>query len=110
ATFSLFYVPIALVMWFAPLLAGWHGLGAGKAMFGSIVGLWRNKGAILVYGLLMACIWMGVSLIAVAITGPLSSSPETMSWLLAPVASLMATFKHATFYPMYRSIHAPAPG
>jgi hypothetical protein len=34
----LLYLPVMALMWFAPVLTGWHGIAPAKAMFGSVVG------------------------------------------------------------------------
>lgn len=106
ALVALIYAPVMVAMWFAPLLAAWHGLGVGKAMFGSAVGCWRNKVALVVYGLLLLAIVMGVSLIVLAFLGAVFSSTQAMSLLLAPLALVITTFVQASFYPMYKSIFA----
>jgi hypothetical protein len=98
-----------VAMWFAPMLSGWHGLAPGKAMFGSAVACWRNKGAMLVYGLLMTAVLTGVSFLAVALLGALLSSTQVLSMLLAPVGLALMTFVQASFYPMYRSIFTETP-
>jgi hypothetical protein len=104
ALIALIYSPVMIVMWFAPLLAGWHGLDVGKAMFGSAIACWRNKGALLVYGLLMACVLFGITLIFSALLGAIVSSMQALSLLVAPLALALTTFVQASFYPMYRSI------
>ncbi|HTT10613.1 MAG TPA: BPSS1780 family membrane protein [Burkholderiaceae bacterium] len=106
--FALFYTPVMTVMWFAPLLAGWHGLDVGKAMFGSAVACWRNKGALLVYGFLMTCILVGVTLVTMAVLGAFMSA-QTLALLAAPIGLALTTYVQASFYPMYRSIFAEEP-
>jgi hypothetical protein len=106
--FVILYAPVMVVMWFAPMLAGWHGLGVGKAMFGSVVACWRNKGPILVYGVLMTCVLVGVTLLASGLLGALLSA-QLLPLVAAPVALALATFVQASFYPMYRSIFAAEP-
>jgi hypothetical protein len=105
--FALFYAPVMAAMWFAPMLAGWHGLDVGKAMFGSAVACWRNKGAILVYGLLMTCVLLGVTLLSSALLGAITST-QMLPLLAAPIALALTTFVQASFYPMYRSIFTEA--
>jgi len=100
----LLYLPVMVAMWFAPFLAGWHGLEAGKAMFGSIVACWRNMGPLTVFGVLTMAVLVGVSFIAVAVLGALLASPQLLSLLLAPVGLALMTLVQASFYPMYRSI------
>ena len=107
--FTLVYSPVIVTMWFAPMLAGWHGLDVGKAMFGSAVACWRNKGAFVIYGIVMACALFGVVALSSALIGSLLST-QVMPLFAAPVVLALTTFVQATFYPMYRSIFAePAP-
>lgn len=103
--FALLYTPVMVAMWFAPMLAGWHGLDVGKAMFGSAVACWRNKGAMLVYGVLMTCVLLGVTLLSSALIGAITSA-QVVPLLAAPIALALTTFVQASFYPMYRSIFA----
>lgn len=104
----LLYTPVMIAMWFAPMLTGWHRLTVGKAMFGSAVAFWRNKGALLTYAALTVCIMAGVSAIATALVGALFSS-QVAPIVVAPIGLALTTFIQASFYPMYRSIFADAP-
>lgn len=98
------YTPVLVLMWFAPLLAGWHGLGPAKAMFGSVVAFGRNLGALLVYGLVAGAVSLVASTAVVGVLAMLISSRELLSLLLAPFGLVMMTIMQASFYPMYRSI------
>jgi hypothetical protein len=49
---------LAIPFWHAPALVHWGGQGAGQALFSSTLGVWRAKGAFLVYALS----WLGVVL------------------------------------------------
>lgn len=104
----LLYGPVMIAMWFAPMLTGWHRLTVAKAMFGSAVAFWRNKGALALYGLLAVCIMVGVSAITTALVGAFFSS-QVAPIVVAPIALALTTFVQASFYPMYRSIFADAP-
>ncbi len=100
----LLYSPVLVVMLFAPPLAGWHALPPGKAMFGSAIACWRNKGALSVYGALTMAVLVGVSLIAVALIGVLGVSQTVAQLVLAPLGLALLALIQATMYPMYRSI------
>jgi len=39
------YIPIAMLMWFAPVLVAWADMPPSKAMFASWMACWTNKGA-----------------------------------------------------------------
>jgi hypothetical protein len=98
------YVPVLMLMWFAPLLVGWHAMTPGKAMFGSVVACWLNKGALLLYALTASALMMAVSLVSVGLFSALVASREALSVLLAPVALLLMTIVQASFYAMYKSV------
>ncbi|HXF46447.1 MAG TPA: BPSS1780 family membrane protein [Burkholderiaceae bacterium] len=100
----LLFSPVMILMWFAPLLAGWHGQGPAKAMFASAVACWRNKGALTVYGLLTFAILVGASLVSVSLVSLIFSSRQMLSIVLAPIGLALLTLIQASFYPMYRSI------
>jgi hypothetical protein len=44
-----FFLPIVVAYWFAPVLVAWHDLSAGKSLFFSVVACFRNWRAFLVY-------------------------------------------------------------
>ena len=101
----LLYAPVLAMMWFAPPLAGWNGLTAGKAVFGSVVGCMRNLTPMLVYGLAISALTFGsASLVGGALT-VLGLSRQGLVVLLTPLVLLLMTVVQATFYPMYRAIY-----
>jgi len=60
-------LPYTMTMWFAPVLSGWYGLSAPKALFFSFFACWRNRTAMLVYLITL----LGIGVIAVLILGAL---------------------------------------
>jgi hypothetical protein len=106
----LLYLPVMALMWFAPVLAGWHGMAPAKAMFGSVVACWRNVGAMLVFGVAAGVLTLGVSVMAVMLLTSLISSREVLSILMAPLALVLMTIVQASLYPMYRSVFVDTAG
>jgi hypothetical protein len=99
------------LMWFAPVLAGWHTVPPAKAMFGSLVACWRNLGAMLIFGAAAAAFTMGASVVAVMLLTSLVTSRELLSMLVAPLALVLMTIVQASLYPMYVAVfsdRAPA--
>lgn len=47
-------LPVLLGFWFAPLLAGWHGVPAFKAIFFSLIACLRNWRALVAFGFTLA--------------------------------------------------------
>ncbi len=98
------YLPVMALMWFAPVLAGWHAIAPAKAMFGSVVACWRNVGAMLVFGVAASVLTLGISVVAAMLLASLTSSREWLSILMAPLALVLMTIVQASLYPMYRAV------
>lgn len=102
------YTPVLMLMWFAPVLVGWHQLTPGKAMFGSVIACWRNKMALLVYGVAVTLVMTAASAVVVVVFGSIFTSREALSLVLAPLALVLMTLVQASFYPMYKSVFGEA--
>ncbi len=102
----LLYLPVMALMWFAPVLVGWHAISPGKAMFGSVVACWRNMGAMLIFGVAAGAFTLAISVLAVMLLTSLTSSRELLSMVLAPLALVLMSIVQASLYPMYRSVFA----
>lgn len=94
-----FLAALSIPFWHAPALVHWGGHGWAKSLFFSSVGVWRNKGAFLVYGIGWLALWMlllPIVSIAVAILGPqrfaLVATPLTLAYFTLFYASLWFTF------------------
>lgn len=105
---GLAYLPVALLMWYAPMLATWHGLPAGKALFFSIVAVWRNLGAFLVYGLGWLAIWMTCSFAILLITS-LVGTANLAAVLALPLVMLVLTWMYCSVYPSYATVFVDGP-
>ena len=105
----LLYLPVMALMWFAPVLTGWHGIQPAKSMFGSVVACWRNMGAMLVFGLAAGVLTIGASVVAVMLLTSLISSPQVLSIVIAPLALVLMAIVQASLYPMYRSVFVDSP-
>jgi hypothetical protein len=101
----LLYVPVLAMMWFAPPLAGWNGLTAGKAIFGSVIGCMRNLTPLVVYGLAITAITFGAASLVGWVLAVLGMTRQSLLIVMAPLVLLMMTVVQATFYPMYRAIY-----
>lgn len=105
----LLYLPVMALMWFAPVLTGWHGIPPAKSMFGSLVACWRNVGAMLVFGLAAGALTIGISVAAVMLLTSMITSREVLSIVIAPLALVLMSIVQASLYPMYRSVFVDTP-
>lgn len=100
--FAVLYTPVQMAMWFAPMFVAWHGLPPGKALFYSLVAVWRNRWAFLVYMLGWFGVAVIVSLIIQFAKGILGGSAMTL--LLSPLSLAMLCALYCSFWPTWRDI------
>ncbi len=97
---ALLYVPMLAAFWHAPPLVHWHGVTPVKALFFSWLACWRNKGAMLVFGLG----WLGIFLLAGLLTSLVASllGPQALAIVTYPMVLLLAAMFHASLYFTFR--------
>ena len=66
--------PLLMAFWFAPLLTGWDGLGAGKSLFFSFIASWRNWRSFAMYGLALALVGAVLPGLILIVAGAISQS------------------------------------
>jgi hypothetical protein len=102
AAFVVAYLPVQMAMWYAPLFVAWHRTPPLKSLFFSLLAVWRNRRAFLVYGLG----WFGVafagSLVVRAVQGAFGSHPLVTSMILSPLSLALITVIYCSFWPTYR--------
>ncbi|MDO5692379.1 MAG: BPSS1780 family membrane protein [Pseudomonadota bacterium] len=105
---GLLYIPVSVLFWHAPALVHWHDVPVGKSLFFSAVGVLRNTGAYLIYGmgwmLLMAIAWMAL-LMAAAMMNNLNLAVSGMF----PVGLAIVTMFYASLWFTFRDSFAPEP-
>lgn len=109
AVFGLLYAPVQMAMWYAPLFVVWHGQSAPKAMFFSLVAVWRNKWTFMVF--LLG--WFGIAVLASLtvqmLRGVVGSTLITL--MVTPLSLVMLCCLYCSFWPSYRdAIREPDSG
>ena len=101
-----FFAPLMVAYWFAPVLAAWHDLSAGKALFFSVVACLRNWRAFLVY--IVSIYFFGallLVLVAVLLGTVFASAGEEFAGALMMLILLVVLpGTYASFYVSYRDI------
>ena len=97
------YLPIAMITWYAPMLIAWHGLPVGKAMFFSLVAVWRNRAAFAVYGIAWIGVWFGLSTVFAMIAIALNLV-NVLTVVAAPLAMLLVTWMYCSVYATYETV------
>ncbi|MEY4861961.1 MAG: hypothetical protein RLZ51_56 [Pseudomonadota bacterium] len=105
--FGALYAPVQMSMWYAPLFVVWHGQTAAKAMFFSLVAVWRNKWVFAVFMLGWFAIAVAASLGVQLLRGVVGSTVMTL--LVTPLSLVMLSSLYCSFWPTYRdAIAAPS--
>jgi hypothetical protein len=105
--FLLLYTPVQMAMWYAPVFVAWHRLSPVQALFYSLVGVWRNKGAFTLYAIGWFCVAVALS-IAVQLIKPMLPG-NLMALLLSPLSLIMLSALYCSFWPSYRDVIVDGP-
>jgi hypothetical protein len=103
---TLLMMPVMMAYWFAPVLAAWHRLSLGRALFFSFVACWMNWRSFLTYGvglLLVAGVLPGVLLGVLLVIAPGAANLVT-AVVSVPMVLIVAPSIFASFYVCYRDI------
>jgi hypothetical protein len=99
------YAPLQLALWYAPLFAGLHRTPPLKSLFFSIVAVWRNKGAFLMYFVSWFVVAIGLAVLVQVLAALLPAGVRTL--ILAPAGLLMMAALYCSFWPSYRDVIDP---
>ena len=103
--------PLLMAFWFAPLLAVWNGVGAGKSLFFSFVACWRNWRAFTMYGLALVLaggVLPGLILVIAGLISPTLVAILSVALRMLLIFVLAPTMA-ASVYLSYRDVfEAPA--
>jgi hypothetical protein len=99
---AILYIPIAMLMWFSPVLIAWADMSVAQALFSSWLACWANKAAFFLY----LSIW-SVILIAIPLTvGMLFDAldlGQAASFIIAPLSMAGLTVMHCSFYATWKA-------
>lgn len=99
-------VPVLMAWWFAPVLAAWHRLSVGRALFFSLMACWMNWRPFLTYGialLVVVGVLPGLLLGILLLLMPGAANLAT-AILTLPMVLVVAPTVFASFYASYRDI------
>lgn len=88
---------LAVPFWHAPALVHWGGQGALQALFSSTLGIWRNRSAFLLNGLIWVGLIMGLSML-LALLGGLLGLAQLLPVLALMMGLMLSTVFYASLY------------
>lgn len=89
---------VSVPFWHAPALIHWGGQGVMQALFSSTLGVWRNKGAFAVNGLLWAALMMAMGMVCSILAVVLGLTEQTLPLLAVPLVLLASTVFYSSLY------------
>ncbi|QWE20309.1 BPSS1780 family membrane protein [Polynucleobacter sp. AP-Kolm-20A-A1] len=99
---AMLYVPVAMLMWFSPILIAWADMSVPQALFSSCLACWTNKGVFFFY----LAIWSAI-LIAIPLTvGMIFDAMDlgqAASFIIAPISMAGLTVMHCSFYAAWKA-------
>jgi hypothetical protein len=107
---ALLYLPVLLLFWFAPQLAGWHSTGAAKALFFSLFACLLNWRAFLVYAVVTAVFAFALPVFALQLLVVITGWKILPGLALVPVALVVLPTLYGSYYASYRDVFVPAAG
>ena len=97
------WIPAQLAFWFAPVLAGWHGMPAPKALFYSFFAALRNWRAFLVYGFAGTLVLAAATALIFNLQHA-GAGPQIVPTLIFALLVVFIPVYYATAYASYRDV------
>ncbi|QPF73003.1 hypothetical protein G8A07_08740 [Roseateles sp. DAIF2] len=88
---------LSVPFWHAPALVHWGGQGALQALFSSTLGVWRNRAAFVLNGLLWVALLVGMSLVLSLLMSVLGLV-QLLPMLALPLGLLLSSVFYASLY------------
>jgi len=96
------YIPIAMLMWFSPVLVAWADMSVAQALFSSCLACWTNKGAFFFYLSIWSAILIAIPL-TVGIVFDAMDFGQAASFIIAPISMAGLTVMHCSFYATWKA-------
>lgn len=94
---GILYLPIAMLMWFAPMLVCWEDMPIAKSIFGSWIACWMNRGAFFVYLIIWVTILIVTPLFLEFVFDSLNLG-DYATFLITPFSMGAITIFYCSFY------------
>jgi hypothetical protein len=99
---ALLYIPIAMLMWFSPILVAWADMSVSQALFSSCLACWTNKGAFFLYLAIWSAVLVAIPLTVGMIFDALDLG-QLASYIIAPISMAGLTVMHCSFYATWKA-------
>lgn len=102
---AMLYLPVAMLMWFSPVLVAWADMSVAQALFSSCLACWTNKAAFFLYLSIWSAILIAIPLSVGMIFDALGLG-QAASFIIAPISMAGLTVMHCSFYATWKACFA----
>ncbi len=102
---AILYIPVAMMMWFSPILVAWADMSVPQALFSSWLACWTNKAAFFLYLTIWSAILIAIPLTIGMIFDALDFG-QAASFIIAPISMAGLTVMHCSFYATWKACFA----
>ncbi len=99
---AILYIPVAMLMWFSPILIAWADMPIAQALFSSWIACWRNKAAFFHYLAIWSAILIAIPLTIGMVFDALNFG-QAASFIIAPISMAGLTIMHCSFYATWKA-------
>ena len=99
---AMLYVPVAMLMWFSPVLVAWEDMSVPQALFSSTLACWSNKAAFFLYLSIWSTILIAIPLTIGMIFDAVNLG-QAASYIIAPISMAGLTVMHCSFYATWKA-------
>lgn len=99
---AMLYVPVAMLMWFSPVLVAWEDMSVPQALFSSALACWSNKAAFFLYLSIWSAILIALPLTIGMIFDAINLG-QVASYIIAPISMAGLTVMHCSFYATWKA-------
>ncbi len=99
---AMLYVPVAMLMWFSPVLVAWEDMSVPQALFSSALACWSTKAAFFLYLSIWSAILIAIPLTIGMIFDAMNLG-QVASYIIATISMAGLTVMHCSFYATWKA-------
>ena len=99
---AILYIPVAMLMWFSPVLVAWADMPVAQALFSSFLASWTNKAAFFAYLTIWSVVLIAIPL-TVGMIFDVMDLGQAASFIIAPISMAGLTVMHCSFYATWKA-------
>ena len=99
---AVLYIPVAMLMWFSPVLIAWADMPVAQALFSSFLACWANKAAFFLYLAIWSLVLIAIPLMLGMIFDAIDLG-QAASFIIAPLSMGGLTLMQCSLYATWKA-------